>query len=299
MSTMNGRPLPGAWGPNERAALRRRPGWRPFAQSAANLATYAGLAWLVTLDALGPGRFLLWPIMGLVLAGCLAAAHDCFHLSMFESRRANRVVGAAWCTVVLTSFTAIKVAHMVHHRRTRVAGDSEQRLEFPTLGAYVRFLLPTSMPRSVLRSVRAVTGRHHPPYVVTRRQRRDARLDAAAILAWLAVAAGLTILAPWTMLAVYWGPLVFFLPMASAVALPEHYRCGDGPDTTRATRTTTSNGLVRMLIWNSNYHVEHHLFPWVPSCNLPRVHRAIEPGLEHRASGYLAFHAGVVRSVMR
>ena len=117
--------------------------------------------------------------------------------------------------------------------------------------------------------------------------------------ALLALALGLSAWAPRTMLELYWGPLAFYLPMASAIALPEHYRCGDGPATLPSTRTTISNGLVRMLIWNSNYHVEHHLFPWVPSCNLPRAHRLVRGELRHCSSGYLAFHARVLRDTSR
>jgi fatty acid desaturase len=285
----------------ERAAMFRRPQWRPIVQTMANLAVYALAAVVVTADELGPARFVAWPVMGLVLAGCIAAGHDCFHNALFGSKRANRIAGAMWCAVVLNNFSALKYAHLVHHRHTRVEGDSESPFPVPNLAAYARFLFFSvfSLPRAAFKAVRIVTGRLQPPYLTSSRSQRDARLDSAAVLVWLAVAGALTVYAPLTMTLVYWIPLAFFPPMALSVAMPEHHGCSEGPDILAATRTTKSNWFARMLIWNSNYHVEHHLYPGIPSCNLPAVHRKMQSELEHCSSGYFAFHLGLLRDFAR
>lgn len=287
-------------GPARDAKLLRRPLWRPVLQTAANLAMYAGAVAVVTREGLGPLRFAAWPVMGFMLAGCLAAAHDCFHNTHLNSKLANRVAGALWCAPILTNFTATKTAHMVHHRYTRVEGDSEPSFDAQTFAAYARTLFPLHvLPRAVLKACRVLTGRMQPPHAKTPRALRDARIDAAVILAWVATALGLTAYAPKTMLLAYWAPLVFFLPMVVAIAMPEHHACGDGPDTLDITRTTKSNWLARIILWNSNYHVEHHLQPAVPSCNLPALHRAVRDDLRRYSPGYLSFHFGILRGLAR
>jgi fatty acid desaturase len=285
----------------ERAALFRRPRWKTVAQTIANVLVYAVAGLLVTTEELGPLRFVIWPFMGFVLAGNLAAAHDCFHNSHLDSKLANRIAGALWCVFVLTNFSALKHAHMVHHRYTRAEGDSEAPFVVPTVAAYVRFLSlsPLALPRAAYRSVRILGGWMRPPHLGTDSAYRNARFDAAGILTWLAVAGTLTAIAPSVMVFVYWVPLVFFPPMAIAVAMPEHHRCAQGPDVFASTRTTKSNWLARMLIWNSNYHVEHHLYPGVPSCNLPSLHRALNGRLENCSGGYLGFHLGLLRDLAR
>lgn len=35
----------------------------------------------------------------------------------------------------------------------------------------------------------------------------------------------------------------------------------------------TNGRRVRIIYWGLDDHVDHHLFPTVPSCNLPRLHK--------------------------
>lgn len=51
----------------------------------------------------------------------------------------------------------------------------------------------------------------------------------------------------------------------------------DNNDLLRNTRTTYANPLVRLLVapyW-VNYHLEHHLFMFVPCWRLPEAHRVL------------------------
>lgn len=285
----------------QRTEVLRRPRLRPALQIAANLGVYAAAAMIVTTDRLGLWRFAMWLLMGLVLAGFMAAAHDCFHGTLLQSKRANRVAGALWCAVLLSNFTALKYAHLVHHRFTGVEGDSEKHFVFASAGAYCRFLLFSCflVVRGPFRAAAILVGRGEPPYLASVKAQRGARVDSAVVLVWFALVVALTCLAPRFMALAYWVPLALFPPFALAVAIPEHYGCARSSNLLAAARSTKSNSLLRMLVWNSNYHVEHHLHPGVPSCNLPTLHRVVESELQHCGPGYLAFHIGVVRDLMR
>jgi fatty acid desaturase len=62
--------------------------------------------------------------------------------------------------------------------------------------------------------------------------------------------------------------------------IAEHAVVGDADDPLRNTRTTRANWLERALVapyW-VNYHLEHHLFFYVPCYNLPKLHRILMAG---------------------
>ena len=74
--------------------------------------------------------------------------------------------------------------------------------------------------------------------------------------------------------------------------IAEHAVVGEADDPLRNTRTTLANWLERafMAPYFVNYHLEHHLFYYVPCYNLPKLHRILRdgphgPGMEI-AQGY-------------
>jgi fatty acid desaturase len=90
-------------------------------------------------------------------------------------------------------------------------------------------------------------------------------------------------------------PLATWYQLVSRIRnIAEHAVVPDNDDPLRNTRTTYANPLIRLLVapyW-VNYHLEHHLFMFVPCWRLPQAHRALLDG-GHRLSmelkpGYLA-----------
>ena len=84
----------------------------------------------------------------------------------------------------------------------------------------------------------------------------------------------------------YWWlyPVMWLLPLATWYQLisrirniAEHAVVPDNDDPLRNTRTTYANLMERLLLapyW-VNYHLEHHLFMFVPCWRLPAAHRAL------------------------
>ena len=48
-----------------------------------------------------------------------------------------------------------------------------------------------------------------------------------------------------------------------------------------STRTVILNPISSFLYWQMEYHIEHHVFPIVPSYNLPKLHELIKDQLLH------------------
>ena len=84
----------------------------------------------------------------------------------------------------------------------------------------------------------------------------------------------------------YWWiyPVLWLLPLATWYQLitrvrniAEHAMVADNDDPLRNTRTTRANRLARLLVapYFVNYHLEHHLFLFVPCWRLPAAHRLL------------------------
>ena len=61
----------------------------------------------------------------------------------------------------------------------------------------------------------------------------------------------------------------------------EHADCDLVPNQLHNTRTVESNFLVRWLLWETNFHAEHHAYPAVPFYNLPKLHALLDPHIKH------------------
>jgi fatty acid desaturase len=57
-----------------------------------------------------------------------------------------------------------------------------------------------------------------------------------------------------------------------------------------------SNRAFRFLVWNTNYHVEHHLIATVPYHHAHELHGYIEGRSRFVARSYTAFHLDIIRS---
>jgi fatty acid desaturase len=90
-------------------------------------------------------------------------------------------------------------------------------------------------------------------------------------------------------------PLATWYQLVSRIRnIAEHAVVPDNDDPLRNTRTTLANPIERLFIapYGVNYHLEHHLFMFLPCWRLPQAHRAlIRAGWRDRMelqSGYRA-----------
>ena len=55
----------------------------------------------------------------------------------------------------------------------------------------------------------------------------------------------------------------------------------------------------RLLYWNMNYHIEHHIFPTVPFHSLPALRDEIREELPREAGGVFSTNAKIVGAIRR
>jgi fatty acid desaturase len=252
----------------------------------------AGVVGLRTAGAIG------WSLR---VAGIVASAaalnafyllsHEGHHHLLFRRRAVNHAANIALCVPLLHSPTAYRVLHALHHRYLGGPGDPDEYRNY------------TDDPRVrwALQWVRLTMGTlvYMPliPVVAWRRadtvDRRRIALEYAVMTAiWISVFAAVPIrvlLQAWLIPGVVVG-------YVSAVRALAQHALTEAADPLLASRSVRSNRIVAFLLLNENYHLEHHLFPEVPSYRLPRLRALLQDRLPHHveAESYTRFLAGFV-----
>jgi len=251
-----------------------------------------------------PLRFVTVALDGLVLLTFFASMHEAGHGTAFATPWLNRAVTWISAVLMLQSPTFFREFHFEHHRRTSdPEGDPEISGAAELLSGWPRnplfYLVQASGQHLMvgkamftlscaLLSSDAAFERFY-PYVRPAFRRRVVNESRVVVLVlvtgcWFGLAqipGFATLLLAWPI-----GHLALGL-----FVMPEHMGLGSEGSQLHRTRSTTSNALVRWAMWNMPYHAEHHAFPAVPFHAAPELSRRIEPELENRMSGYLAFHA--------
>jgi fatty acid desaturase len=61
----------------------------------------------------------------------------------------------------------------------------------------------------------------------------------------------------------------------------EHADCDMTANQLLSTRTVESIWIIRWLLWETNFHAEHHAYPMVPFFNLPKLHVLLNDHIKH------------------
>jgi fatty acid desaturase len=104
----------------------------------------------------------------------------------------------------------------------------------------------------------------------------------------------------------WWAPLVLWIlpqllaqPLLRLYLLTEHTLCSEDANGLTNTRTTLTNAVLRVLMWNMSYHAEHHLYPSIPFHRLADAHRAVRDRLGVVQPGYARWHMAFLGRLLR
>jgi len=270
--------------------------------------------WAVLLVAAGvgihfaQGSYWIVPAVvayGIVLGFAYAPSHECAHGTAFRTRWLNEAV--LWLTSFIwgESPTHRRFAHSHHHTNTwHWKVDAQMGytnpVRFRTWFGDVIGLLEF-WPRAKL-MVRHASGR------ITDRERvylPEAQVPVVVREARILVAGYLALIA-WAVIGQTWVPMLyFFIPrFAGAIGVysfitTQHMAMAqDVYDHRICTRSMANSWLSRVLYWNMNYHIEHHVYPSIPFHALPALNEAIRDQLPEPSPGLLAAHAEIVRTIL-
>lgn len=207
-------------------------------------------------------------IVFLVFVSVVTVTHDVVHGSLGLSPRQTEWALFIFGGVLLESGHAYRASHLQHHRVFPGPDDPEgdpARMSFWAVIFHGPLFLPRLWWWSFRQTMPAARGRAE--------QRAWLLVEAAWACAVPIV--GLVIYR-WTAVVLVYAVLVlvgsWVYPLLT-VYLPHHHY-GDSP----WTQTSTLRGhITPALFLELTYHLEHHLFPAVPSHHLPKLSRRLQP----------------------
>ncbi len=241
-------------------------------------------------------------VQGIVQVALFAGLHECVHRTAFKARLANDLIAAGIGLIHVLPAGYFRRFHFAHHRDTQdPKRDPELATAKPvTRARYLLYLTAWFYWRDRLSELaRNAAGRVTAAFVPTAERHRivvEARwhLGLYLGLAGFSLAFGRA-----EMLYLWVLPAVLGQPLLRLYLLAEHTGCALSDDMLANSRTTYANPLIRFLMWNMPYHVEHHTYPAVPFHALPRLNRLMAADLQVTASGYGETHRAYWRALAR
>jgi fatty acid desaturase len=252
-----------------------------------------------------------WLVPAMILHGCAlsfsyAASHECAHGTAFRSRWLNETVFWVTSLVFIEEPLYRRYSHAGHHTNTW----------FNTLDPQKPYGIPMTLPQylsvtfglrfyfdAARQLARHSTGRFTAeeraflPASEIRRVTLNSRLMAACYLALLAW--GIAFRSPWPF-------VLYFIPrlvggwIINLYINTQHMCMGeDQYDHRETTRSIRCGPIGRLLYWNMNFHIEHHLYPTVPFHALPALSRRVGAELPRPAGHVLAVNSQIVRAIAR
>lgn len=301
MSTLSDRVLSS----QELRALQGRSNLRGGLRLTVHLALLVATGWLVAVSsgwAILPAMILL----GLVQVALFAPAHETMHQTAFASRRANATVGWLASCPSLLNWHFYTAFHLAHHRDTQIPGlDPElaaAAAPVDSISGYVLRLL--GVPYWTLRlhvvwdcwrgdlSAYPYASAAAAPKIIRSVRAMTIMLVGGSLVSMAVVG--------WATPLLYWvGPQLLGQPPLRAYLLAEHTGCTEDRNGLTNTRTTLTNALVRLLMWEMPYHAEHHLYPSIPFHRLVDAHGLIRAKLGYVQPGYVRWNVAFAKSLAR
>ena len=227
--------------------------------------------------------------------------HEGAHRLFSRNKRLNDAI-SNWLTAypILLSTDLYRIVHLQHHKATWTEDDPDIGLAkpFPITKksllrkairdltgrtGYERYRLLIRLTAGLVPNARGLGGvplRHAVVNFI--RNQRGFLITNGVLLAILTAAGHAE-----AFFLLWWLPaLTGYSLVLRLRSIAEHAVVSDPNDELRQTRTTLAPFWLRFLIapHHVNYHLEHHLFMFVPHYNLPRAHRLLrEAGVLERA----------------
>jgi fatty acid desaturase len=232
--------------------------------------------------------------------------HECGHGTFFSDRKKNDVVYNIASFMIMKDPTVWRWSHTRHHTDTIIVGrDPEIVAMRPTRLARILLNLvgiidvPVAAKQMVTRSVGRLSDEEKT--YVPESERGNVYRTART---WLGIygATAVTALAtrsvvPFLLIGL---PRAYGATMVWVYSLTQHAGMGENVlDHRLNTRTVYMNRLNRFLYCNMNYHVEHHMFPMVPSHRLAELHEEIKKDCAAPYPSIFAAYKEIIPAILK
>ena len=270
--------------------------------------------WAVLLGAAGAAAYVLWPspwcVPAFLAYGVLYSmsdyhSHNAAHGTLFRTRWINEALLRVAGFMTLHESHYWRWGHTRHHTETIVVGRDPEIAtpRPPDWGALLDFFFLKSGIVQIRNIVIHAAGILTPqakefiPRSEWKRVVRASRAYAAVFIAVIAACAVTASVLPalFVVLPRFYGGFVAQLfNLTQHAGLAENVR-----DHRLNSRTVILNRVFSFLYMNTNYHIEHHMFPMVPFHALPRLHALIVDQCPPPHRGLIEAYREIVPALLR
>ncbi|MCJ8331891.1 MAG: fatty acid desaturase, partial [Lentisphaeria bacterium] len=234
-------------------------------------------------------------LMGLALNSLGILIHDGLHGLLAKNKICNHILSFLCGLPLLISSTAYRTTHTDHHfelGRKLDYGTYKQHLgnRYLVWSAYFAQLLMGSVIYIIFIPILAIKSAATKTRIVI----------LAEYLIIVAVLFVCLTYVPMKLILYYWlYPSLILMVLSNIRGLASH-ALGDLDDIYLSSRTVEASPVTAFLFLNENYHLEHHLFPQIPSYNLKKVHVLIWHRLPRAlySKSYLEFFNSFFKSAL-
>jgi len=241
-------------------------------------------------------------LQGIFVNALFGAMHESVHYGSFKMRPACDLLAFFAGAAILNNAGFYRYYHYAHHRYTQDPARDPELITSGTPRTWHNYLFRISaLPFLMLRArdifLFPFGFKGDVDYIDPSAWPEVQRWGRWLLVFYGVLIAGSLLLRSDVLLWVWFFPLLIGAPLLRRYLVCEHTLCPNSDDGFANTRTTLSNPLVRLLMWNLPYHAEHHLFPSIAFYHLPEAHRHLRPHLKHVGRGYIEVQREIMRSL--
>src|SRR5271156_6272443 len=232
--------------------------------------------------------------------------HECGHRTAFKTKWMNDAVYEIACFMVMREPEIWRWSHTRHHTDTIIVGRDPEIIT-PRPPDIVSLLLNIFALKNTYGFFRLLflhaAGRltADETTFVPESERYKVYLVARIYLALFALVLAACLYEPSILPAMFVGlPSLYGGWLALYFGVTQHLGLAeDVLDHRLNSRTVYMNPFFRVVYWNMNYHVEHHMFPMVPYHALPKLHAAVEADCPTAYPSTLAAYREILPALAR
>lgn len=219
--------------------------------------------------------------------GWSGASHELLHGTVFKQKYINEVFLILFSVISWNNWEYHRISHRIHHAEPLKPGtDYEFSLDqkFPSIHKIVLFWLIFDLPHlyrvsrnNLLNAFKIIPGPLKEHFESNQKNRLKVIYAARIILAFhcINIFTSLYLKIP-ELLILTFGTMIFTY-LSRVLTLMQHLNCRHDPkDPRNASNTIELPFLFRILYWNMNYHIEHHISAAVPTYKLKKFSESLE-----------------------